>query len=165
MNGRNICLLGPFITNVSADGEQYQEGAYFYANRKIITIEEEDIRNQIKMASGEIRTRNKKRRKIELELPFFKPFNQFEDEGNPGYDEFEKIINSPELYFQYIGEYDSSTGYYDTYPYYEPVIEIKSGIPRPIEVYIEDKTPCFLDDMIDKPVIKLILMEKQNRYA
>jgi len=164
MGGRNICFLGPFAPDISGDGYHYQMAAYFYASKVIIRIEKEAVRSEKKLITGEIRVRWKNRRTIELEIPFFDTFNQFIDEARPGYREFEIIINSPELQLQYFGwtdGLDSGTRTFDTYPYREPDIGITEAIPV---IFRESPKIEYLDDLIDKKIVRLTFYEKYSRY-
>jgi hypothetical protein len=69
-------LLGYYVNDDDLPVESRWKARGFYANKTYITIEEEEIRGEKKLISGEIRVRYKKRRKIELQIPFFESFNK-----------------------------------------------------------------------------------------
>lgn len=148
----NICLMG---------GDLF---FYFYANKVYITIEEEEIRGEKRLASGEIRTRNKKRRQIELEIPFFDKFNQGLWEIDYGYRDFELVINNPELSFVYSSDFVMSytMGHTDTEPYKDP--DIKRGVYEAIPVIIKEKKIEFLNNHYGRKIVRLTLWEKNNWY-
>ena len=148
--------------------------ANFYANKVYITVEEEEIRGEVKMASGEIRTRYKKRRKIELEIPFFDRFNIFYNEEYPNYAIFETIINCPFLKFRWLGndtENKRNKVLNSDLPYVINYAPYDDGILLPMEsnklqtsVYIAEKGMEFLDNHYARKIVKLTLMEKKNWY-
>jgi hypothetical protein len=133
------------------DGKDFRYKA-FYASKRIITVEEEEIRGEKKMATGEIRVRWKKRRKIELEIPFFDSFNQPDANGLGGYKEFELLINAPYMVFLVGG---------DAYNIYNNGVDIPADWEY---VIIKDKRIEYLDELIDKKIIKLTLVGRYNWY-
>jgi hypothetical protein len=64
-------LFGYYVNDDNLDPQERWKARGFYANKVYMSIEEEDIRNEKKLVTGEIRVRYKKRRKIELQVPFF----------------------------------------------------------------------------------------------
>jgi len=153
--------------NYSAGGNFSR--AYFYANKVYITIEEEDVRNKKKLITGEIRVRYKKRRKIELQLPFFNGFNVFHSIDAPGYADFETIINFPFLGFYWDGNSSPNIKYNedmfgyrtDVEPYTPPIMPYGSAI----EVFLEEKKIEFLDGLQDHLLVNLTLIESKNWYS
>lgn len=140
--------------------------ANFYANEVYISIMDENVRDNVELITGEIRVRNKKRRKIELQIPFFDKLNEFIDMENPGYPEFETIINCPILKFEWLGndtesKLNSSPGgpEINYFPY------IPSYLFNDINVILKEKETEFLDDFYDKRIINLILIEATSWYA
>jgi len=137
--------------------------AYFYAHKVYISVEEDQVFEK-KLITGEMLTRYKKRRQIKLEIPFFDKFNQFETESRPGYAEFETIINAEELRLQYFGRtagWIITTEQPDVSPYGSPDIAPFEAIP----VVLRDKEIEYLDELIDKKIVKLTLLEKYSWYA
>ena len=147
--GRNICIK-------YSDDNSIWYHRYFYAHKKIITVEEEEIRGDKKLASGEVRVRWKKRRKIELELCFFDGFNQMEDTFNTGYANFETVINTPFLRFEYNTEIDHEC------PYATPDVFARDNTAN---VIMKEKKIEYSEGLIDKKTVKLILIEAKNWYA
>ena len=159
--GRNISLLGPFVED--GEGGFKQMTAYFHAHKVYITVEEEQVYEK-KLITGEILTRWKKRRQIELEIAFFGRFNQFENETRPGYAEFETIINAEDLRFVYYGttkEYPLHSGF-NTIPYSEPDVNFMGA---PIPVILKEKKIEYLNGLIGKKIVKLTLWERYNWYT
>jgi len=147
--GRNICI------KYSDDNSTWYH-RYFYAEKKKITTEDEEIRGEKKLASGEIRVRWKKRRKIELDLCFFGQFNQLEDTFNTGYANFETVINSPFLRFEYNPELDSEC------PYVAPDVFARDNTSN---VILKDKKVEYLEGLIDYKTVTITLIEAKNWYA
>ena len=158
---RNVHLLTPHPLNPTFALMKLS----FFASKVYITIEEEEIRGEKKLATGEMRVRWKKRRKIELELPFFDKFNNYIDEYHCGYREFEICINAPTLFFQYTGKTKGhlmTTEMPNTYPFYDP--DIKNPIET-IDVIVKDKKVEFLNNHYARKIIHLTLVERYNWYA
>jgi len=143
--------------------------AYFYANKVYITIEEEDVRNKKKLITGEIRVRYKKRRKIELQLPFFENFNAYDNVEAPSYADFETIINFPFLKFYWDGNAPALEKYNEDIlghrTNFEPYIPPIMPYGLPIEVVLEEKKIEFLDGLPNYLLVNLTLIEKKNWYS
>jgi len=160
LRGRNICLLGTFAPVQGEEGQQGQQGAYFYATECYARFEWEEVRSERKMITGEIRSLWETRRAYELVLPFFDEFNQYEDEIHPGFKEFVTIITSPVLQFQFYGfDDDKEYGFMetDTYPYQDPDITLFEAIKV---VLRESPKIEYLDNLSTKKIVKLTLWEK-----
>jgi hypothetical protein len=128
----------------------------FYAHKKFMTIEDETI-GEKKLATGEIRRRWKKRRVINLELPFFEPFNQPDTNNTGGYREFEFLINLPNLLFAYRGDDN------DFYPYNNKVDIADTKAPW-VWVRLKEKKVEYLDELIDKKILVITFEEAESWY-
>jgi len=146
---RNICI------KYSADGTNWYY-VYYYAHKIYITLEDEEIRGEKKLISGEIRVRWKKRFRVDLEFIFFNGFNQYVDLKNQDYQFFEKVINAPYLRIEYNTSIDPKCPYSS----YEQLAQdnLKNMI-------VKEKKNEFLNDRFDLKIIKLTLIEASNWYA
>lgn len=168
---QNIFERNISIGYSSTGADDDWEWANFYANKVYITVQDEEIRGEVKMASGEIRVRYKKRRKVVLEIPFFDKFNGFYNQENPNYETFEIVINSPFLRFKWLSNDTTNKEWKYTYPDLPYVINYKPYNMYPImpkkytiDVFLKEKETIFLNNHYEKQIIKLTLMEKKNWY-
>jgi len=69
-------LLGYYTNDDNIESQLRWQARGFYASKVYMSIEEEDIRGEKKLLTGETRVRYKKRRKIDLQVPFFDDFNK-----------------------------------------------------------------------------------------
>ena len=146
---RNICI------KYSSNNSTWYY-VYFYAHKIYITLEDEEIRGEKKLVTGEIRVRWKKRKRVDLEFIFFNGFNQYVDTKNPGYEMFEKVIGAPYLRIEYNTWIDPKCPYSS----YEQLAQdnLKNMI-------VKEKKNEFLNDRFDLKIVKLKLIEASNWYA